>query len=117
MKADAIVVSSYDELEQRKDEVKGKIVVYNEPWTTYGETVEYRSSGAVRAAKYGAVAALVRSITPVSISSVHTGVMHYSSEYPMIPFAAITVEDAAMFTRMQARNQTINLELNLNSKK
>jgi carboxypeptidase Q len=69
--------------------------------------VQYRSSGAERAAKYGAVAALVRSVTSFSISSVHTG-MQYNTQ---IPIAAITVEDAEMFQRMQARGQKITLEL------
>jgi carboxypeptidase Q len=67
VKAEAIVVDNFDELEKRKDEVSGKIVVFNEPWTTYRETVVYRTTGAWRAAKYGAVAALVRSVTPESI--------------------------------------------------
>ena len=36
VKAEAIVVSNYSELESRKAEVKGKIVVYNAVWTNYG---------------------------------------------------------------------------------
>ncbi len=67
----------------------------------------YRSSGADRAAKYGAVAALVRSVTPFSINSVHTGIQHNDQ----IPVAAITVEDAEMMQRMQDRGQKINLHL------
>lgn len=55
------------------------------------------------------MAALVRSVASDSISSVHTGVQHSQA----IPIAAITVEDAAMFQRMQDRNQTITLELTL----
>ena len=35
--------------------LKGKIVVYNVPWTGYGPTVQYRSTGASRAAAHGAV--------------------------------------------------------------
>ena len=62
MKAEAIVVTDWDDLDSKKASVKGKIVVYNEKWTTYGETVQYRSQGADRAAAYGAVAALVRSV-------------------------------------------------------
>ena len=69
--------------------------------------MQYRSNGADRAAKYGAVAALVRSVASTSIYSVHTGVQ-FSTK---IPIAAITVEDAEMFSRMQARGQKIELEL------
>lgn len=82
-------------------------MVYNQKWTTYGESVQYRANGADRAAKYGAVAALVRSVASRSIYSVHAG-MQYSDK---IPIAAITVEDAEMFQRMQDRGQKITLEL------
>ena len=44
--------------------VRGKIVLYDVPFKSYGETVRYRGSGASRAARYGAVAVLVRSVTP-----------------------------------------------------
>lgn len=89
VKAEAIVVSNYSELESRKAEVKGKIVVYNAVWTNYGQTVAYRSSGASRASEYGAVAALVRSVAPDSIQSVHTGIQTYNTKFPKIPVAAI----------------------------
>ena len=106
--AEAIVVRSFDELDQRKAEVADKIVVYNQPWTTYGESVRYRS-GADKAASYGAKAALVRSVASNSIYSVHTGIQHSTK----IPIAAITVEDAEMLQRMQDRGQKITLELTL----
>lgn len=76
--AEVLVVDSFDELEAKQDQVHGKIVVFNAAWVSYGATVQYRSQGASRAAKYGAVAALIRSVTPFSIASVHTGVMSYS---------------------------------------
>lgn len=62
-----MVVASFDELHRRAQEAKGKIVVYNQPFVTYGETVRYRSQGAVEAAKVGAVATLIRSIASFSI--------------------------------------------------
>ena len=55
--AEAVVVRNFDELEALGERVRGKIVVYNVPFTNYGATVRYRSSGASRAARYGAVAA------------------------------------------------------------
>ena len=103
--AEAIVVRTFDELEQRKDEVKGKIVVYNQKWTTYYESVLYRVNGAENALKYGAVGALVRSVASESIYSPHAG-GQYNEE---LPIAAITVEDVEMLQRMQDRDQKIVL--------
>ena len=64
--------------------------MYNAVWKGYYETVDYRAEGARRASKYGAAAALIRSITPDSVDSVHTGIQHYGHEYPKIPVAAIS---------------------------
>ena len=49
--------------------VEGKIVVYNEPYVSCEKTVKYRGYGAIEAAKLGAVATLIRSVTPFSIDS------------------------------------------------
>jgi hypothetical protein len=35
VKTNAIVVADYDELDKMKDQVKGKIVVYNAVWKSY----------------------------------------------------------------------------------
>ena len=48
-------------------------MVYNEEYITYGVTVIYRALGAAKAAKYGAVASLIRSVASLSIDSPHTG--------------------------------------------
>src|SRR6185369_2852304 len=64
--AEAVVVRNFAELDALGEKVRGKIVVFNAPFTNYGATVQYRGSGPSRAARYGAVAAIVRSVTPVS---------------------------------------------------
>lgn len=68
IQAEVLVVKSFEELKQRASEAEGKIVVFNQPFVSYGETVAYRSHGATEAAKAGAVATLIRSITPFSIN-------------------------------------------------
>ena len=73
IKAPIIVVKSFKELDDRANEVPGKIVVYNFRYESYSAQVQYRSYGASRASKYGAVAALIRSLTPFSLNTVHTG--------------------------------------------
>lgn len=62
-----VVVKGWDELDQLKQKVSGKIVLFNHPWVDYDTNVDYRVNGASRAAKYGALAVLVRSVTPQSI--------------------------------------------------
>lgn len=115
--ASAIVVKSFEELRQRQKEVPGKIVVYNEEYVSYGETVKYRSRGASEAAKFGAVAVLIRSVTPTSIYSPHTGMMSYESNVTKIPAACITIEDATLLNRMADRgeNLVINIKMEAQS--
>lgn len=103
IQADALVVSSFDDLESKASLARNRIVVFNVPFTTYGQTVEYRSSGASRAARLGAVAALVRSVGLPGFRTPHTGAMRYAEGVPQIPTAAIAGEDADRLQRMQDR--------------
>ena len=114
--AEAVVVRSFDELDALGEQVKGKIVVYNAPFTSYGATVRYRLSGASRAARHGAVAALVRSVTSVSLQTPHTGAMAYDENQPKIPAAAITVEAAELLQRLYARGDRPILRLKMEAK-
>lgn len=114
--ADAVVVGSFDELKALGEaRVKGKVVVYDVPFTSYGPTVAYRGRGASEAAKLGAVAALVRSVTPVSLDTPHTGAMNYEKDVPRIPAAAITLENATLLRRLQASGQVPRVHLELDS--
>jgi len=103
--AEVLVVSSFEELERRAADAKGRIVLFDVPFTNYGQTVQYRRNGAVAAARAGAVASLIRSVTPYSMRTPHTGSMAYDSLVPRIPHAAITVEDAMVLHRIQDRGQ------------
>ena len=111
--AEAVVVRNFDELEALGERVRGKIVVYNVPFTTYGATVRYRSAGASRAARYGAVAAIVRSVTPVSLQTPHTGGLIYDETQPKIAAAAVTIEGAELLQRMHDRGERITLRLKM----
>ncbi|XP_031367886.1 carboxypeptidase Q-like isoform X3 [Apis dorsata] len=114
--AKAIVVDSFEELNSRKDEIPGKIVVYNQKFVSYDETVEYRTNGARQASKYGAVAALVRSVTPYSLYSPHTGQQMYSENVTEIPVASITIEDATLLRRMANRGEMLEINLKMEAK-
>ncbi len=99
--AEVIVVRSFRDLESRGPAaVAGKIVLFNAPFVNYFETVQYRVMGASRAAKLGGVAALVRSVTPTSLQSPHTGVMEYARDIRKIPTAAVSLEDAMLIERL-----------------
>jgi carboxypeptidase Q len=114
--AEAIVVRDFAELDRLGEKVRGKIVVYNAPYVNYGATVQYRLQGASRAARYGAVAALVRSITPVSMQTPHTGAMNYDPNQPKIPVAAVTIEVAEFLQRMYDRGDHPTLRLKMEAK-
>ena len=109
--APVIVVGSFDELAKRAAEVKGKIVLFDVPFTEYGATVQYRALGPSAAAKVGAVAMLLRAVGPFSISSPHTGGLRYDTAVTRIPAASLTVEDAGMLHRLQSRGLPITVKL------
>jgi len=111
--APVLVVTSFDDLNQRAAEARGKIVLFDVPFTTYRETVKYRVGGAAAAARAGAVASLIRSVAAYSIRSPHTGVMHYDSTVTRIPAAALSVEDAMMLRRFQDRGQPVVVTLRM----
>ena len=116
IEADVLVVASFDELEARAAEAQGRIVVFNAPFTSYGQTVGYRVGGAVAAAQAGAVASLVRSVGPVSLDTPHTGTMRYEDDVPRIPHAAITIEGAERLQRIQDRGDTPRLRLEMGAR-
>ena len=111
LSGEVFVVTSFDDLKSRAGEAKGKIVLYNVPFTTYGETVQYRYRGASEAAKVGGIASLVRSVGPYSMNTPHTGTSAYENGVKKIPHAAITLEDAAMMGRMSKLGLTVKVTL------
>jgi len=100
--ANVIEVKSFEELEAKKDIIKGRIVFYNyafnqkfvKTFQAYGDAVRFRSTGASQAAKYGAVAAIVRSMSESTDNNPHTGSLRYDSAYKMVPAVAIGLKDA-----------------------
>lgn len=113
--APVLVVTSYADLTKRAAEAHGKIVLFDVPFTEYGQTVAYRGGGATAAARVGAVAMLLRSVASYSINSPHTGGMRYDTTVARIPAAAITVEDAMLLHRMQDRGQPITVTLHMSA--
>lgn len=116
--AEVIAVADFAELERRKEEVKGKIVYYNYsfnptyivPGRAYGETGTYRRNGPSRAAKYGAVAVLIRSLTEATDNNPHTGAMAYNDSFPKIPAASLGLKDADKLWYL-AKKATVKVSL------
>ncbi|MEY2636321.1 MAG: hypothetical protein RLZZ197_797 [Bacteroidota bacterium] len=104
IEAEVVAVASFEELEKRKDEVKGKIVYFHsvfdptkiQTFKAYGESGAFRRSGASKAAKYGAVAVLIHSLSTAPDNEPHTGSMSYDEAYPKIPAVALGPDDAKM---------------------
>lgn len=103
--APVFVVTNFQQLTAHAAHAKDKIVLFAVPYISYGQVVGVRSRGAIEAARAGAIACLIRSLTPSSLRSPHTGVMNYAEDVRKIPAAALSTEDADMLLRMQERGQ------------
>ena len=113
VRGEVVVVHSFEELDAKAAMARGRIVLFNAAFTNYGETVRFRSNGPSRAASYGAVAALVRSIGPDGLRLPHTGALQYTNDAPKIPAAAISSEDADRLQRMTDRGDRAVVELRM----
>jgi hypothetical protein len=114
--AEVVPISSFEELDKKGKAVEGKIVLLNVPYEGYGRTVTYRTTGASRAARLGAVAMLVRSIAPQSLQSPHTGALEYTVGTPKIPAAAVTIEDATLIQRLADAGNTVVVHLEMDAR-
>ena len=117
LEASVAVVHSFADLSPA---VAGKIVLFDVPMSAdppalqqYGKTAYVRAGAAARAAEFGAVAALVRSITAQSLYTPHTGSMQYDERFPRIPAAAVTTEDAGWIDRLVSRGIDVRLRLEM----
>jgi carboxypeptidase Q len=122
--AEVVVANDEEDLKRLGDKVKGRIVLFNNAMppfhpvhgTHYGKTVRFRVHGARLAAKQGAVAVLVRSVTAMSLYTAHTGVMKYGDAPVKIPAAAVTVEDADLMARLITRKRSVKVTLKMEAK-
>ena len=114
--AEVVAVSDFSELDKLgADKVRGRIVLYNEVYQGYWPTVNYRRTGASRAAALGAAAVLVRSVTPRGMQIPHTGEMRYDDAPPRIPAAAVSPEDAMMMAALTASGVTVKVHLRMSA--
>ena len=121
IEAAVIEVKSFEELASLGEAARGNIVLFNRPFDpgklntfeSYVGAVDQRSRGAIEAAKVGAVAALVRSMTHAADDVPHTGMMNYDEEIPRIPAAAVSTRDADSLSVLLHQRQSVTLRLTL----
>lgn len=111
--APVVEVKNFDELHKLGTAgIKGKIVFFNFPmnptyirsFSAYGESGAYRSRGPARAAQYGAVGVMVRSLSSNLDDHPHTGATVYNDSFPKIPAVAISTNDAEWLSRQLKNN-------------
>jgi hypothetical protein len=119
--AEVVAVQDFDEMEAKKDQLKGKIVYFNnkfnptniQTFKSYGEAGQYRRSGPSRAAKYGAVGVMIRSLTEATDNNPHTGTTGYDEAFPKIPAIALGNYDADYIWSI-TRNSSIKVSMTTN---
>jgi hypothetical protein len=115
--AEVVAVNTFDDLARLgREKIQGKIVLYNEEYRGYGPTRIYRATGASRAAALGAVAALVRSATPLAMQIPHTGEMNYDEAQPKVPAAAVSPEDAMMIDWLTKKGVPVKVHLEMQAR-
>ncbi len=115
-----IEVKSFEELAQLGSKnVQGKIVFFNRPmdptkintFAAYGGAVNQRGGGASEADKYGAVAVIVRSMSPNNEEYPHTGGMRYATNVPKIPAVAISTKHAELLSKLVKEDKELQFYL------
>ncbi|MFQ5676811.1 MAG: M20/M25/M40 family metallo-hydrolase [bacterium] len=118
---EVVEVHDLDEVGKLGKKAQGKIVFYNRPmdarlmstFAAYSGAVDQRSRGAIEAAKSGAAAVLVRSMTTRLDDVPHTGAMRYDKNVPKIPAAAISTVDADLLSKLIRHDGHVTLNLRL----
>jgi hypothetical protein len=124
IEAGVVEVQGLDEVKNLGAALRGKIVFYNRPmdakrqntYKAYGQAVDQRVGGASAAAKQGAVAVLVRSLTTLPDEDhPHTGMLLYEKDVAMIPAAALSTRSANQLSALLKSDPKLTLNLKLSA--
>ena len=116
IRAGVVEVKDFEALEALgRSNIEGKIVFFNRPmdptliqtFAAYGGAVNQRSQGASKAAQFGAIGVVVRSMTLSNDDVPHTGAMNYTPDVPKIPAVAISTKDADLLSSLLAEDQDV----------
>ena len=101
--AEVVEVKNFEQLKVLgREKIDGKIVFFNRAadpapiytFDSYGGSVDQRARGAMQAARFGAVAVIVRSATPVHDNFPHTGNQHYADSVKAVPAFCVSTNEA-----------------------
>lgn len=122
IKANVIELTSFESLKKLDPAtIKGRIVFFNVPFNqthiitghAYRDAVPYRVNGASYAAKYGAVACVIRSMSSVNDDEPHTGNMRYDTSISKKKIPAVALSSRAAELLHNALVKDAKLELYL----
>ena len=124
--AEVIEVASLDEVDELgKENIEGKIVFYNKAFNqryinvgaSYGETGFQRRTGAVKAAEYGALASIFRSLSSSTYEDFpHTGGMSYKEGVDSIAHGGLGVLSSERLSNAIKENPSLKLTVRLSGK-
>jgi hypothetical protein len=122
IEGEILAINDWEELKKLDDKaVKGKIIYYSKvmnpyfisTFHAYGDCGSYRMNGAIEAAKKGAKAIVIRSLTLKEDSNPHTGMMRYEEGVPKIPGMAISVKDAMQLNELLKKDGKVTARMKL----
>ncbi|MBE0366632.1 M20/M25/M40 family metallo-hydrolase [Pseudoalteromonas aurantia] len=120
IQAEVVFFETLDELiASPEGSLKGKIAFINYRMNRhidgngYGPAVKARNSGAVEAAKKGAVAYMMRSVSTSHHRFAHTGGSHYKAGVTKIPATAVANPDADQLARLITAGHKVKVKLNI----
>lgn len=123
--AEVVEVQNFLDLKKLgRENIEGKIVFYNRPmnpvhlytFAAYSGSVDQRWAGAMRAAEFGAVGTVVRSMTLKLDDYPHTGSMGYADSIPKIPAIAISTKGAELLHQVLKENEKAQFYFKTSSK-
>ena len=123
IKAEVVEVHNFKELQTiGKQGIEGKIVFFNRAaddsrintFEAYGGAVDQRARGAMQAARFGALAVIVRSATPSHTDFPHTGVQHYADSVKAIPAMSVSTNDADLLSAWLKDDPSLKLNMVMN---
>ncbi|MEO6684259.1 MAG: M20/M25/M40 family metallo-hydrolase, partial [Ginsengibacter sp.] len=124
VQAKVIEVKSLDELPGLAAEIKGNIVFLNvkmnplhiNTFDAYSESARSRSRGPSLAAKYGAVGAMVRTLSANLNDVPNTGNTYFNDSFPKIPAVAISTNDAELLSQQLKKGNVASVKLTTHCK-